>query len=221
MSKKLNLVIATAVSVAVLGVVGYFVLQNNTDSNTMVNTAESDIAEQSTNQSGDTAVFDVLSTSDRSFEATMTGRAEREFTALMLYDGAGNSSYSADYGEGQFTMYRFGTEHISCYNSAGCFRLPDTDGDGNASEVKYDYSQDEINDFSKNATYHGTAACGDENCSVWEVASDGFSGTFYIDSNKRIKKVESDRDGISWTIVFTYKSVTIERPANVIDSPLL
>lgn len=184
--------------------------------------AQSQSATEQSAAQNQSSVFDALPTGDTSFVATMSGQAEREFAAELRYDGKGNSAYTVDYGggDGEMTMYRFGSEHISCYAN-GCFRLPDTDGDGNASEVKYDWNTDEVADFARSARYDGRADCGGDTCDKWNVSTDEFSGSFYLNDARQIKRVEGAQSGVSWRMDYRYEPVTIERPQNVIDSPLL
>lgn len=210
----------TATGVLFVVAAGLWLWQSGQQTNN--ESAQSQSATEQSASQDQVSVFDAVPNGETSFVATMTGSAEREFTAKLRYDGQGNSAYTVDYGtgDGEMTMYRFGNEHISCYGN-GCFRLPDTDGDGNASDVKYDWNSDEVANFARSARYVGTADCGGETCNKWDVSNDEFSGSFYINSDRRIKRVEGRQGGVSWQMDYRYEPVTIERPENVIDSPLM
>lgn len=215
MNKKI--IIGAIVTIVVVGGgIGAYVMSRNAD-----NDANNGLNSQTTESMTSAATFSPVPNDSVSFEATLTGKAEREYTATLRYDGKGNSSYSSDYGDGAFTMYMFGDEYISCYGET-CFRLPDSNGDGNASEATQTYSEEDVNTFRNAATLkQASVKCGDETCSVWDVKTKTFEGTFYLDSKQRMKKVEGAKDGTTWTMEYTYKPVTITRPANVTDSPMI
>ncbi len=139
----------------------------------------------------------------------------------LLYDGNDNSMYNGKSGEDEFSMYKLGDEYISC-SAGACFRLPDGNaGTATISEDQYSFSDEDLISYRNNAEYQGTAQCGDQTCDKWYVASDDFTGTFYVDPEKKIQKVEGQSDERTWMVEFDYKPVTITRPENVQDSPLI
>ncbi|TXG76809.1 hypothetical protein E6P97_02770 [Patescibacteria group bacterium] len=215
MNKKYIIGVIVAAVVVVGGVATYVATHGDGDG------SGTETANEVREDAKTAAAFNAVANSDVPFEATMTGKGEREYTATLRYDGKGNSSYSSNYGDGPVAMYLFGDEHISCFGTT-CMRLPDSNGDGNVTNAKRTYSEADLNEFRNSATLKGEGvSCGDETCSVWDVKTEKFNGTFHLDSQGRMQKVEGEQDGNTWVIEYTYKPVEIERPTNVVDSPLM
>lgn len=214
MNKRVVLIVGAVVLVVAAGVGGFLLLSDK----------DSETEAFSNNQSRDEArepEFNVVANSSVSFEATITEIGGSGSVTKLLYDGKGNSMFDGVSGSDKFAMYKFGNEYISC-SGGGCFKLPD----GNASQAtanieQYSFNEEKIRSYKDAAKHQGTEQCGDHICDKWFANTGDFTGTFYVDKDQKIRKVVGESDGRQWTVEFDYKPVTIERPANVQDFPML
>lgn len=212
MKKSIILPLAVVVVLAVVGGAAYFVTSKNDDKNAQ-KTSTTSSASQPQADSAETA-FNPVAMTGVSYEATLTSQKDgKTFTATLKYDGKGNSEFSSEQNGKQIRIVMTKDAYYSCQGST-CYKMDSTNASGFDPNT-YQYSADEINSLKQNAKYIGTEACGTQTCEVWEVTQDTTNGKVYIDqSTKRIMKATGNYGGDSGELVFVYKPVTIEVPAN-------
>ncbi len=183
--------------------------------------------ESDTDQAANTApeqpeAFEALPTSGLSFAATFSGTAEgKQFQALMEYDGKEVIRYTTTDGDQKLvTVYTKDTYYM-CQNDNSCIKMPlGANSQTGFNSDTYQYTEQELADFKSNSTYEGKKDCPAGTCDTWKTQKDGFETRIYIDTDtKRISQVESTNGTDSSKIVYEFKDITIELPANAQELP--
>jgi hypothetical protein len=201
----------------VLGVGAYFLTKSDNDSD---NNESSATSQNETDQaSTDTPKFNLASTINESFTATVTGTANGEtFNATIKNDGEGNSQYSGQANNKEFDLYLLGDRNIIC-SDGNCIETSNTAGLAPIDRDQYEISDEDLESYQQSAVYKGTADCSAGTCEKWEVSVSEFTGTLLVDNNGRINQVSTVVEGGTYTIDYTYSEVIITPPENVISLP--
>ncbi len=213
--KKSIIIPVVVIAVLALGG-GVFLAMNKSSENKSATPATS---QETQTQSETSTAFNPVAMTGVSYEATLTSQKDgKTFTAVLKYDGKGNSEFSSKQNDGEVRIVITKDAYYSCQGST-CYKMDSSNA--NAFDPStYQYSADEINSLKQNAKYVGTEACGAQTCEVWEVTQDTTNGKVYIDqSTKRIMKATGNYGGDSGELIFTYKPVTIEVPTNAQTIP--
>ncbi len=214
--KKVLIIVGVLVLVVGAAAGGYlFFVKDNGSTDTSSSAQNQD--------TGNSSEFSPVSTEDTPMVATITTTQDGEKnTIVMAFDGNGNSEYAIDQ-EGKEVRFITTEDSYFMCNDSGCFKYANTqEQSGTTNPDEYEYSQSDIDNFKKQATYKGQQSCDEGTCDVWEVANfnGGGTATFYLDSgSKRIVKIASTFNGSTSTITYDYKNVTIEIPANAQELP--
>src|SRR5690606_39262174 len=112
--------------------------------------------------------------------------------------------------------------YYSCANDQ-CVKFPISQSDDGSGFQPSDYIYDDekLSELGQNARYVGKRDCPAGQCDVWDVTDDGETSTLYIGSDGRISQVTASTDEGEVKIVYTFKPITIEVPANAQEIPAL
>ena len=219
MNKKTLSIVLVVIAIIGIGAGAYFLFSGDSDSdNTESTTADSQtVAEQVASESPE---FSLLSTTDDSFTATITGTTDgNTYNATIEYDGNGDSKYSGQSDGKDFELYLLGNRNIFC-NDGQCIETNNALGLTPVDSNQYEISDEDLTSYQQNALYRGTVDCSAGTCDKWEVSVSDFTGTLLVDSDRRINQVSTQLEGDSYTVDYSYGDVTITPPENVISVPL-
>ena len=208
---------AVAAVVIVGGGAAY--LATKEDNNGAQNTSQ----QSSGNSTAGEGTFAPVSTKGLAFEATIStaGGPSEISEAKLEYDGKDKTRYSAIV-NGNTTQFIYTTDaYYSCADNE-CLKFPNTQsGTSGFNPSDYEYDEAKIADRKDKSTYKGKKDCPAGTCDVYEVNVDSAVSTFYIDTKtKRISQVEGTVSGVTSKIVYNYKNINIEVPANAKELPI-
>lgn len=168
------------------------------------------------------------SASGQSFNPASTENLE--FSATITTDGAGSATFERDdqnnmryvvsqNGQQMEIIYTSDT-YYSCQGD-NCVKFPiSQSSNAGFNPGDYTYDQSKLDTYRSGSTYKGKQSCPSGTCDVWSVSVSGYTSTIYIDSDtKQITQVESTIAGKTSKIVYDYKDVTINIPANAQTIP--
>jgi hypothetical protein len=165
-------------------------------------------------------LFDLASTTNQSFTATITGTTDGStYNGTIEYDENGNSKYTGQSDGKEFELYLLGDRSIVC-NEGQCIETNNTLGLAPVNREQYEISDEDLQSYQQSALYKGTVDCSAGTCDKWEVSVSDFTGTLLVDSEGRINQVSTEVEGGSYSIDYAYGDVTITPPENVISLPL-
>lgn len=214
MHKKV--IIGGVIAVIAIVAVSIFALTGGDDSKSQQTKTKGSSADPASTSANE---FEAIATKDQSFQAVMTGtRDTTTYTANLEYDGKGNSRYSGTSGGTTFEAFMLGSRYVICSNGT-CFEMSQANSPVPVSEDQYSYSDDNLANFRRNATYKGKQDCPAGTCNAWDVKTTDFTGTIFVDDEDRISKVSSKSDKSAFDITYTYQPVTITPPANIQTLP--
>lgn len=200
------------------GVGGYFVTRDGNDNDSSSQTSSS--LNNNGQSSGDKS-FAPVSTEGLAFAATITTSGEAGTNeAKIEYDGKEKTRYSATK-DGQQSEIIYTADTYYFCASGSCIKYPiSQSGASGFSPGDYQYDETELGNYKNNASYKGRQDCPAGTCDVWAVSNEGVISSIYIDTDtKRISQVEGSQNGTTTKIVYEYKDVSIEIPANAQEAP--
>lgn len=213
-------IIGAVVAVALIGGGGAYLLANNDDNDKK----SSDMTLQSSTDqtSSSDNSFAPVATKGLPFVATITNSGTSGNSESKIeHDGKDKTRYTSSAGGQQTEIIYTSDAYYLCSNGANCIKYPvSQSGSSGFNPADYQYDQEKLGGYKNNASYKGTQDCVAGTCDVWSVSTDGLSSTIFIDTKtKRISQVENSQQGITSKIVYEYKDVTINVPANAQAAP--
>ena len=218
MNKKTLIITLVVLAIIGVGAGAYLLTREDSSSN---NNESTETSQNEANQaSSDAPAFNLASTANESFTATITGTTDGStYNATIEYDSNGDSKYTGQSNGKNFELYLLGDRNIVC-NDEQCIETNNTLGLAPIDKDQYEISDEDLESYQQSALYKGTVDCSAGTCDKWEVSVSDFTGTLLVDSDGRINQVSTEVEGASYTIDYSYGEVTITPPENVISVPL-
>ncbi|HEY5550100.1 MAG TPA: hypothetical protein VIK37_02795 [Candidatus Saccharimonadales bacterium] len=193
------------------GAAAYFTTKDN-------DTTTPSTSQTSGGQSANGANFNPASTEDLEFTATITTAGAG--SATFEHDDKGSTRYVATQNGQQIEVVYTSDAYYSCQGD-NCVKFPISQSSNSGfNPGDYTYDQTELANYRSSSSYKGKQSCPSGTCDVWSVSVSGNTSTIYIDADtKRITQVESTIAGKTSKIVYEYKDVTIDIPANAQTIP--
>jgi hypothetical protein len=159
--------------------------------------------------------FAPVSTKGMDFSATLTTASPQGSTSAKIEQDGDKTRYVATQDGQEIQIINTPDAYYSCTGDQ-CFKFALSQSGNSGVDVgSYQYDESEISNFRNTAAYQGKKDCPAGTCDVWSVTVGTGTSTLYIDTKtKRISQVESTQSGTSTKIVYDYKNVTIDIPAN-------
>lgn len=218
----MNRLVLIIAAIVVLGA-GAWAFVSFTGSDDTGDSAASTTDQEQTSNDDANPSFSALGLDDQPFEAVISGSQDGEnYQITMQSDGQGRMRM---FGQGNeddaFETVYTPEAYYSC-SGGQCVKFPVTqDEDGAFTPSDYVYDDDELGDLGENAKYLGKQDCPAGQCDTWEVTEDGTTSKLFIGSNGRISQVTTSSSEGEAKIVYTFKPITINIPANAQEIPAL
>ena len=214
---KRTVIIGVVAVLVVVGGAAYIATKDDDKSSSSKNTSQT-AGNQSANDQNN---FAPASTEGLPFIATISIEGGGTTTVAKLeYDGKDKTRYTATQNNQQMQFIYTTDAYYSCTDDK-CIKFPmssSTSSGFNPSD--YQYGADKLSGYRSGAAYKGKQSCSSGTCDVWSVSVDGATSTLYVDSGtKRITQVDSTQGAKTSKIVYEYKDVTIDVPANAQTLP--
>ena len=214
---KKSVLIAIVAAVLVVGGAAAFFLTRE-DSSTNNNETGTQDTTPAENGAADTSQeFAPLSTEGRDFSATITVNGDTSGT----FEQDGDKTRFASTVDGQRGEFIYTPDATYSCTEGECFKFPnDSDAADGFDTDDYEFSESDLEKLRTDAKYEGRKDCPAGTCDVWTVTDEGTTSSVYIDTKTRlISQVEGTYDGDVTKIVFEYRDVIIEVPANAQEFP--
>lgn len=213
---KRTVIIGALAALVIIGWVAYIATKDDGKSSSSKNTS------QTTNNSpNDQNNFAPASTEGLPFIATISIGSDGTTTVAKLeHDGKDKTRYTATQ-NGQEMQFIYTTDAYYSCTGDKCIKFPMSNlASSGFNPSDYQYGADKLSGYRSGAAYKGKQNCTSGTCDVWSVSVDGVTSTLYVDGGtKRITQVDSTQGGKTSKIVYEYKDVTIDIPANAQTLP--
>jgi hypothetical protein len=184
---------------------------------------DGDSANQTEQNDGGSGSFDAVSNQNLPFVVNFSMSGENgESNATIEYDGKGAWRYSAEQ-EGQTIEYISANNYF--YTRAGeegWYKYPFAAGEATSFDTSsYEFSESDLAALKASGQNKGRENCPAGSCDVWETSDEsGNRTTVYIDTDsRRISQIKSVTGGTTTTMVYDYRDVSIEIPADAQELP--
>ncbi|MDZ7744807.1 MAG: hypothetical protein U5K77_03585 [Candidatus Saccharibacteria bacterium] len=171
--------------------------------------------------------FNPVDTEEVAYIATISGSDEDgEISGTIESDGQGSIVYKFTDNGTSSEMYVTPDGTYACQDGSDCVKFSNNNEDSANSASpfnpdRFNFNEEDYNDFRDIATYEGSSPCSSGTCDVWSYVDEDTNTdtTTYIDnSSNRIVRIESDEANSSFVIEYDYDvSVTITPPENAQD----
>lgn len=216
---KKNQIILVAGVVALLIIGGLFLTKGSSGEKSSSNKNNSNV---NSSKSSDGA-FSAVATTDLSFVATITSQVgDKTYTQTMESDAKNKAiRYISNAADEKMTFIYTQDTYYMCMSADKCYKYKLGEGSGATFDPSsYQYDSSELDNYKNTSISAGKKSCKAGTCDAWKIKSGEYESLVLIDQKtKRVSEVQSNSIEGSSSIVYEYKDVNVEIPANAEEVP--